>query len=271
MRRIARHLRIFALAALILVTMLPLHVQAQDPTLYDRLGGEPAVEAAIDLLLVNVAADDRINGFFAGADIDNLRRLLIEQVCEATGGPCTYTGRSMADTHRGLGITEAQFTALVEDLVGALNALGVPEPEQAELLGLLGPMQSDIVTPPLLPPPPPPAPTAPPSQQLPPPPPAAPTTVPASPVPPTPTTRPITNANVDIRGSAFNPATVSVPAGSTVTWRNSDNVSHTATGTGFDTGVLTNGQTGTAMFNTAGTINYMCRIHPNMRGTITVQ
>jgi hemoglobin len=243
----------------------PMQGDIVDSSLYARLGGMPAIEAAIDGLLANAAADARINGFFAGADLGNLRRLLVEQVCQATGGPCIYTGRSMADAHRGLGITQEHFTALVEDLVAALNALGVPEQERGELLGLLGPMQSDIVAVPL------PAPAPPPSQQLPPPLPAPPTTVPASPVPPTATTRPITNANVDIRSFTFNPGTVTVPVGSTVTWRNADTVSHTATGTGFDTGALTNGQTGTAMFSTAGTISYMCRIHPNMRGTIIVQ
>jgi hemoglobin len=271
MRRIARYLRTFTLAAFILATTLPIQAHAQDATLYDRLGGQEAIEAVVDQFLVNVVADDRINGFFAGTDVDNLRGLLIEQVCEATGGPCIYTGRSMADAHSGMGIDEAQFMALVEDLVAALVALEVPEQEQGELLGLLAPMQGDIVTPPL-PPPPPPAPTAPPSQQLPPPPlPMPPTSVPASPVPPTATARPITNATVDIRGSAFGPATVSVPAGSTVTWRNSDAITHTATGTGFDTGILANGQTGTVMFNTPGSISYTCRLHPNMRGTVIVQ
>lgn len=93
-----------------------------------------------------VANDGRINGKFANADIPRLKALLVEQICSASGGPCTYTGRDMKTTHAGMAITNEQFDALVGDLVSALNKFNVPEREKKELLGALGPMRKDIVT-----------------------------------------------------------------------------------------------------------------------------
>jgi hemoglobin len=91
-----------------------------------------------------VVADNRINAMFANADPANLKTKLVDQICEATGGPCKYTGKTMKDAHAGMKITEADFNALVEDLVKALE--GVPEKEQTELLSALAAMKPDIVT-----------------------------------------------------------------------------------------------------------------------------
>jgi len=115
------------------------------PSLYDRLGGKPAITAVVDAFVGNVANDSRINGRFATTDIPQLKRHLVDQVCSASGGPCIYSGRDMKTTHAGMRISTAEFTALMQDLVAALNTFSVPDREQKELLGLLGPMQSDIV------------------------------------------------------------------------------------------------------------------------------
>ena len=114
-------------------------------TLYDRLGGKPAITAVIDQFVANVAADRRINGRFASTDIPRLKGHLIDQVCSATGGPCLYTGRDMKRTHSGMQINTAEFEALVQDLVAALDTFHVAAREKQELLGLLGPMKKDIV------------------------------------------------------------------------------------------------------------------------------
>lgn len=118
----------------------------QQLTLYERLGGQPAIDAVVEDFVANVAADKRINRFFANSNSPRLKRLLSEQVCAAAKGPCTYTGRDMKTTHAGMGITERHFNALVEDLVKSLDKHKVPQKEQQELLGLLGPMKPDIVT-----------------------------------------------------------------------------------------------------------------------------
>ena len=118
---------------------------AAQPTLYQRLGGYNAIQAVVDEAIKNIAADRRINRFFKGANIARLRRQLADQICAASGGPCVYTGRDMKSAHAGMGINDAQFNALVEDLVKSLDKFKVPEKEKGELLGILGPMKPSIV------------------------------------------------------------------------------------------------------------------------------
>ena len=117
-----------------------------EPTLYQRLGGKEAIVAVVDDFVGNVAADKRINGFFATTNIPRLKQNLVDQICAGTGGPCTYTGRDMKAAHAGMGVDDAAFSALVEDLVKTLDKFRVPAKEKGELLGILGPMKADIVT-----------------------------------------------------------------------------------------------------------------------------
>ena len=118
---------------------------AKQKSLYERLGGKDAITAVVDDFVGRVAADTRINSFFATTDIPGLKRNLVNQICAASGGPCTYTGRDMKTAHRGMGVTNAHFDALVGDLVTTLNKFKVPEQEKNELLAALGPMRADIV------------------------------------------------------------------------------------------------------------------------------
>lgn len=114
-------------------------------TLYDRLGKREAITSVIDDFVGRCAADGRINGKFARTDVPRLKALLVEQVSAATGGKVEYTGRSMSDTHRGMQVTAGEFDALVEDLVATLKSFKVAESDQTALLGILGPLRSDIV------------------------------------------------------------------------------------------------------------------------------
>jgi hemoglobin len=114
-------------------------------SLYDRLGGKPAITAVVDDFIGNVAGDANINKRFAGANIPRLKTMLVDQICAASGGPCTYTGKDMVSAHKGMNITDGEFGALVGDLVKSLDKFKVPEKEKGELLGALGGMKNAIV------------------------------------------------------------------------------------------------------------------------------
>ena len=142
---------VFVLAALIWgVPTASLYGQAKEKSLYDRLGGKKAITAVVDEFVGRVAADTRINGFF-GPTASDPKRLamfkanLVDQICQAGGGPCTYKGKDMKTAHAGMNISSANFDALVQDLVGALDKFKVGQHEKDQLLGVLGPMKSDIV------------------------------------------------------------------------------------------------------------------------------
>jgi len=114
-------------------------------SLYERLGKTPAIKAVVHDFVANCAADKRINARFAKTKVPAFEKLLVDQVCEATGGPCKYKGKNMADAHKGMKITEEEWTATVEDLVKALDKHKVGQAEKDELLGALGGMKGDIV------------------------------------------------------------------------------------------------------------------------------
>jgi hemoglobin len=127
------------------MTTVTADAKPMEKTLYTRLGGKPAIRAVVNDFVGNVAADKRINKFFAKTNIPNLKRQLTNQICQGSGGPCKYTGRNMKVAHRGMGVSGADFGALVEDLQKSLNKFKVPAREQGELLAILGPMKKDIV------------------------------------------------------------------------------------------------------------------------------
>ena len=117
-----------------------------DKTLYESMGGESVLRIAVDHFADNVQTDDRINFTFAEADILKFKRLIFEQLCNLSGGPCKYTGRDMRTAHAKLSINNAEFNALAEDLYLALDQAGVPYRLQNKLMALLAPMQHQIVT-----------------------------------------------------------------------------------------------------------------------------
>jgi hemoglobin len=128
----------------------PASTPAPAPTpasLYDRLGGKDAITAVVDEFVGRTTTDPRIADRFFNTDASNLKKLLAEFVCAATGGPCKYTGRDMPTSHAGMEVVEEEWTALVEDLVGALDKFKVPAAEKNELLGALGPLKPQIVAP----------------------------------------------------------------------------------------------------------------------------
>lgn len=118
----------------------------ESPTLYQRLGAENAIRAAVDEFYVRVVADPLLTGYFAGIDMATLRRHQVAMLSQATGGPRAYSGAEMDRAHAGLAITGDAFVAVVGHLVGTLQHLGVQQPEVDEVIAALGPLRSAIVS-----------------------------------------------------------------------------------------------------------------------------
>jgi hemoglobin len=119
-----------------------------EPTLYKRLGGREGIALVVGDFVGSMSADTRVNARFKdmkAPDVEKLKSNLADQICDATGGPCSYLGRDMKATHKGMNITDAEWNATVENLVKALDKNKVGDKEKKELLALLGPMKSDIV------------------------------------------------------------------------------------------------------------------------------
>ena len=136
-----RLVRLVAVSALLLISA----GARADKTLYESMGGEPALRSAVEHFADLVQTDDRINFTFAEADMSKFKKLIFEQLCNLSGGPCQYTGRDMRTSHAKLNINNAEFNALAEDLYTALDRAGIPYRLQNKLMALLAPMQHDIV------------------------------------------------------------------------------------------------------------------------------
>lgn len=138
-------MRTFLLVALLGLSACAMAPGRADSSLYEQLGGAGGIATLTDELIDIFAADLRVAPSFANTDMKRFRAKFSEQLCELSGGPCKYTGDSMADTHGGLNITHAQFNAVVEDLQLAMDRLSIPEAAQNRLLRLLAPMRGDVV------------------------------------------------------------------------------------------------------------------------------
>lgn len=114
-------------------------------TLYDSLGGQPGVEQIARNAVAIYLTDPRIREDFDNINPNRIRTRLAEQICQLSGGPCTYHGRSMKDAHAGLQLTDAKFNAVAEGMQVAMKQVGVPYWTQNRLMALLAPMHRDIV------------------------------------------------------------------------------------------------------------------------------
>jgi len=141
--QILKRLATIAIAALVAAVIVPIRPVAAD-SLYDDLGQKAGITKVLVDMVGFIADDGRINHFFAHANIPHLEGELVDQVCYATGGPCTYTGKSMAAAHAGMDIKEADFNALVEDLQKAMYKNDVPLPTQNRLIAALAPLFDSV-------------------------------------------------------------------------------------------------------------------------------
>lgn len=112
--------------------------------LYEQLGKRAGIASIVEDLLYLIVEDDRINHHFAGIDVEQFHTHLTDQLCNVSGGPCTYTGRSMRDSHADMDITDTEFNALAENLILAMEENDVPTSAQNRLIKRLIPMYPEI-------------------------------------------------------------------------------------------------------------------------------
>jgi len=117
-------------------------------TLYARLGGYDAVTAVVDDLLPRLMADPQLARFWQNRGEDGLQRekqLLIDFLCSSAGGPLYYTGRDMALSHKGMGISESDWKAFIGHVNATLDNFQVPEQERGEVLAFIESTKADMV------------------------------------------------------------------------------------------------------------------------------
>lgn len=120
------------------------HTPEPKDWLYQQLGAAEGVEQIVDGLLQKIEHDAQIVHHFEDTDIPRFRRLLIEQLCELSGGPCKYTGATMQESHTGFQITQADFDNLVAHLIDVMNTRQIAVSAQNRLLAKLAPMYKDV-------------------------------------------------------------------------------------------------------------------------------
>jgi hemoglobin len=147
-----RYKSLLVLATLTLTLLLsPSIGSAQgmsEKSLYQRVGGYDALAAVVDDFIGRLVADKRFEKFFVGHSEDSTKRIrqhILDQFCAATGGPCIYVGRDMKTTHKGLGITEADWDSAAKHLTASLDKFKVPEKEKNEILAFVTSLKKDIV------------------------------------------------------------------------------------------------------------------------------
>lgn len=119
----------------------------KDDQLYKTFGEKAGLVALIDDFMVRLLADPRTGPHFQPVNQQHIKKQLIDQLCDLSGGPCQYKGADMQSSHSNLDIKKSDFHALVEVLQQSMDAKGIPFRKQNEMLALLAPMNRDIITP----------------------------------------------------------------------------------------------------------------------------
>ena len=153
MQSIAKRYSLLVAVAFVLLTSWTSAItqEKKEKSLYDRLGGVYAIASVVDDFIERLLVNDILNANPAIKEARErvpkagLKYRVTELVCEVTGGPQKYTGRSMKDSHKHLNITEKEWDAMVADFKVTLNKFKVPEKEQEELIGIVATTKADIV------------------------------------------------------------------------------------------------------------------------------
>lgn len=121
-------------------------VAEPEPPIYDKIGGQEAIEAVVEDFYVRVLADEKLAGFFTGTNMSRLKGRQVEFFAAALGGPEPYTGAPMKQVHQGRGIMMEHFTLVAGHLTDALTDAGVPAPIVEQIIGAIAPLAGDIAS-----------------------------------------------------------------------------------------------------------------------------
>ncbi|PWW16011.1 MULTISPECIES: group 1 truncated hemoglobin [Pseudidiomarina] len=134
-------------AAPLSATIAPTGLQQGDNSLYLALGEYQGLSQLMEAFVLAIAVDERVIHHFERVDIERFHQMLTLHLCELTGGPCEYTGADMVEVHRGMRISSAEFNAVVENLITAMQQQQLSVSTQNRLLAILAAMQHEIVYP----------------------------------------------------------------------------------------------------------------------------
>lgn len=114
-------------------------------SLYEKLGGQDSLVKLADQFILEIADDERVLPRFADSNVERFREKIIEHFCVISDGPCAYTGDSMIHVHAGMAINSAEFNAVVEDLMTAMDKSGIALSAQNQLLERLALLRPQIM------------------------------------------------------------------------------------------------------------------------------
>ena len=114
-------------------------------TLYERLGGEEKIRVIAEDILDNHLGNETVSVRYQDSDRDNVIRVVTEFICAGTGGPQEYTGKDMLTTHRGMNINEAEYLAVIDDIMVALDKNEIGDQEKMEVLMICYSLKGEIL------------------------------------------------------------------------------------------------------------------------------
>ena len=137
------------LTILIITTLSACQLSPPKDDLYQQLGGLSGIEKLVDAFIGEIGNSSHIRPYFEDSNLDRFREKQIEHLCVLTGGPCTYTGDSMIDSHKGMGVTETDFNRVVDLVILAMDSLDYSLATRNRLLARLAPLRNEILDNPL--------------------------------------------------------------------------------------------------------------------------
>ncbi|MDP2283026.1 MAG: group 1 truncated hemoglobin [Pseudohongiella sp.] len=128
-----------------LVTFLSSCASNSQQSLYDEIGGQAVLETLVDNFIMEIASDNRVLPRFLDSNVNRFREKMIEHMCLLADGPCIYTGDDMVQVHAGMNINSAEFNAIVEDLMSAMDKTGIVLSAQNQILERMAPLRPQVI------------------------------------------------------------------------------------------------------------------------------